>query len=240
MPLVLTPWELALRVVCAFIASALVGINRGERGRPAGLRTTILVGMAAAFSMLMCNAVLDTTGKTPSSFSVMDVMRLPLGVLSGVGFLGAGAILRKGRAVIGLTTAATLWFVTMMGFCFGTGLYLMGGVALFIALLVLWGLKKVEDRLQTDRRGNLVVTTEQMGFDERELQSLFARDGFRVVSSGVNAEGFPRTVKLTFELRWSATGREDSHPAFIDDLIQRPEIKGVDWAPQRLVEKSED
>ena len=60
-------------------------------------------------------------GKTSSSFAVMDLMRLPLGILSGMGFIGAGAIVRKDSLVHGLTTAATLWFVTGLGLCFGGG-----------------------------------------------------------------------------------------------------------------------
>jgi putative Mg2+ transporter-C (MgtC) family protein len=58
-------------------------------------------------------------GKTPYSFVSMDVMRLPLGILTGMGFIGAGAIPHKGNMVLGVATAATLWFTTLMGFCFG-------------------------------------------------------------------------------------------------------------------------
>jgi putative Mg2+ transporter-C (MgtC) family protein len=72
--------------------------------------------------MLQVNLLLPMQGKTSSSFAVMDLMRLPLGILSGMGFIGAGAIVRKDSLVHGLTTAATLWFVTGLGLCFGGGL----------------------------------------------------------------------------------------------------------------------
>lgn len=238
MPVILTPGDLALRVVAAFVAAALVGINRGERGRAAGLRTTILVSMAAAFAMLLCNALLNTSGKTNSFFTTMDVMRLPLGVLTGVGFLGAGAIMRKGRAVVGLTTAATLWFVTLMGFCFGAGMYLLGAIALAIALFVLWCLRYLERHLREDRRGTLFVTAD--GRESEGFFDLLKRDGYTVAASGFQAEGSPRRIRFTYELLWRASGRQADKPRFLDELLARPGVHGVEWSPQSLIEQTED
>jgi len=81
-----------------------------------GLRTTLLVCLAAAISMVSVNLFLATAGKPSDSFVVLDLMRLPLGILTGMGFIGGGAILRRDGLVVGVTTAATLWFVTVMGF----------------------------------------------------------------------------------------------------------------------------
>ena len=86
-------------------------------------------------------------------------MRLPLGILSGMGFIGAGAILRKGDMVLGVTTAATLWMATMLGLCFGTGKILLGAIGLLITLLTLWGLKVVERHLSQEQKGSLCVVT---------------------------------------------------------------------------------
>ena len=71
--------------------------------------------------MLQADQLLDVGGKTATSFSVLDLMRLPLGVLSGIGFIGAGVILRHGGGLTGVTTAASLWFVTIEGLCLGGG-----------------------------------------------------------------------------------------------------------------------
>jgi putative Mg2+ transporter-C (MgtC) family protein len=71
--------------------------------------------------MLQANLLMYSVGKTPDSFVVLDLMRLPLGILSGVGFVGAGAILRRDNLVVGVTTAATMWFVIVMGLGFGGG-----------------------------------------------------------------------------------------------------------------------
>ncbi len=88
--------EVAMRLAAAVVAGGLVGFNREEHGRAAGLCTMILVCTAAAISMLQVNLLLATAGRPDDSFIMMDLMRLPLGILSGMGFIGAGAILRRG------------------------------------------------------------------------------------------------------------------------------------------------
>jgi putative Mg2+ transporter-C (MgtC) family protein len=82
------------------VAGALMGFNRGVRGHAAGLRTTILVTLAASVAMIQANILLSLGGKDSGSFAVMDLMRLPLGILTGVGFLGGGAILRKAARLL--------------------------------------------------------------------------------------------------------------------------------------------
>ncbi len=95
MPLHITASQIAVRLLLASIASLLLGLNRDEHGRPAGMRTTMLVTLAATLAMLEVNILLSMDGKPSNSFISLDVMRLPLGVLSGIGFIGAGTILKK-------------------------------------------------------------------------------------------------------------------------------------------------
>lgn len=240
MPVVLTPADVALRVLAAFVAAALVGLNRGERGRAAGLRTTILVFMAAAFAMLLCNALLNTTGRSSTFFTQMDVMRLPLGVLTGIGFLGAGTIMRKGRSVAGLTTAATLWFVTVMGLCFGAGSYLLGVTALATAFACLWALKHLEHRLKTDQHASLVICVEESGPTDVELRALLQQNGYRIVATGLHADREARVSKHTYELLWRSKGHDRVTPTFIEELAHKPGLKMLEWTPQSLVEQSDD
>ncbi|HMF53479.1 MAG TPA: MgtC/SapB family protein, partial [Edaphobacter sp.] len=93
MPVALTWEQIALRILLAAVASFLIGYNRDERGKALGIRTTMLVCLAATLAMVQANQLMNTTGKTPDSFIMLDLMRLPLGILSGIGFIGAGAIL---------------------------------------------------------------------------------------------------------------------------------------------------
>jgi putative Mg2+ transporter-C (MgtC) family protein len=95
MPLNPTWTDIAIRLALTMLAGAIIGFNRGARGHAAGFRTTILVALAASVAMIQANILLSLGGKTADSFSVMDLMRLPLGILTGVGFIGGGAIVRK-------------------------------------------------------------------------------------------------------------------------------------------------
>lgn len=136
--------DIVLRIVLTMLAGVVIGFNREERGRAAGFRTTILVGLAASVAMIQANLLLPVSGKTPSSFAVLDLMRLPLGILTGVGFIGGGAILKKGRLVTGVTTAATLWVTTVIGLCIGGGQIALGMVATLLTVATLWALKWVD------------------------------------------------------------------------------------------------
>ena len=89
MPMHLDWTEVVLRLALTVLAGGLIGLNRGEHSRAAGLRTTILVCLAASVSMIQANLLLATAGKAADSFIVLDLMRLPSGILSGMGFIGA-------------------------------------------------------------------------------------------------------------------------------------------------------
>src|SRR4029077_18327388 len=107
---------------------------------------------------IQTNLLLATSGKPSNSFVTLDLMRLPLGILSGMGFIGAGTILRRDNLVQGVTTAATLWFVTVIGLCLGGGQLVLGSTALGLGLVGLWGLKWVEEQLPQDRYSTLTLT----------------------------------------------------------------------------------
>jgi putative Mg2+ transporter-C (MgtC) family protein len=87
MPLNPSLSEIALRLLLTMVAGATIGFNREAKGHAAGLRTTMLVGLAASVAMIQANLLLPVAGKTNASFAVMDLMRLPLGILTGVGSL---------------------------------------------------------------------------------------------------------------------------------------------------------
>jgi putative Mg2+ transporter-C (MgtC) family protein len=123
-------------------------------------------------------------------------MRLPLGILSGMGFIGAGAILRKGSLVRGLTTAATLWFVTVLGLCFGGGQRALGLAVLALGVLILEGLKSLESRWKQDRHATLSLTVEGDGLTEDELTVTLQADGYEVRPWTVAYLDTPATLYL--------------------------------------------
>jgi putative Mg2+ transporter-C (MgtC) family protein len=161
---VIADWQpIALRLFLAVAAGFVIGFNRGEHGEPAGLRTTILVCLAAAISMMQANLLLTTAGRPPDSYVIFDLMRFPLGILTGVGFIGAGAIFRQDNLLRGVTTAATLWFVTVIGLCIGGGQIGLGISGTAIGIAVLWSLKALEDHLSQDKTALLTVVQSPQG-----------------------------------------------------------------------------
>src|SRR5438093_11634405 len=155
MPTELDWFDIALRLALTVAGGAALGIDRSERGRPAGLRTVLLVCLAASLAMLLANRLIITSGKPVDSFVQLDRIRLPLGILTGVGFIGAGTILRREDVVLGVTTAATLWFASVVGLCFGGGQFGLGIAGVGLGILVLSGLRRVEGWLPQDHRAAL-------------------------------------------------------------------------------------
>jgi putative Mg2+ transporter-C (MgtC) family protein len=201
--------DLLLRLVLALAAAALIGRERGANGHAAGLRTTMLVALAAALATALADALLTTRGKTPSDFSTMDVMRLPLGILTGVGFLGAGAILKKGKLVLGLTTAATLWAVTVIGIVFGAGQYGLGLAATVLCFGALYGLKFLDARLAQQHEGTLTLVTAGREVPRGWSEVLGgARCRVTLLRRGFDAE----TVRLTSAYRLSWDGPRGVEP----------------------------
>ena len=222
--------QIALRLLLTVIAGALLGINRSERGRPAGLRTTLLVCLAASIAMIEANLLLVTQGKGPSSFVVMDTMRFPLGILTGMGFIGAGAVMRRGGLIIGVTTAATLWFATVVGLCIGGGQIILGMSSAIIGLLVLWSLQRLEHWLDRERLGSLSITMQQGSLPDEELRSTLNAAGVRIRSWSVcyAAQSHTRTVEC--EVSWKRGIKSDSAPPlFLEAFAHHEGLLEIAW-----------
>ncbi len=232
MPLTLSWHDILIRVAWTVLAGFLIGIDRGEHRRPAGLRTTLLVCLAASLSMIQVNLLLATAGKAPNSFVVLDLMRLPLGILSGMGFIGAGAIIHRKDLVIGVTTAATLWFVTVVGLCFGGGQISLGAIALVLGLIILRSLKWVEKRLQRDRRASLLVLADSFGITDRDVSSLVKTAGGKVVSYSFASLNRTKQSKLRFEVEWRERHGDPEAPSFVTELAKRSDVQRVEWRPK--------
>ena len=228
-------WQnIVIRLVLSVVAGAVIGINRGQRGRPAGMRTTLLVCLAAAIAMVQANLLLNSTGKWPDSFVVMDVMRFPLGILSGMGFIGAGTILRRENMVVGITTAATLWFVTVMGLCFGGGQIVLGLAAMVLGIGVLWGLEYVERLMKEDDRSILEVTVLSNGPADDEIRSIIEQTGCRVMAWGVEFVNARRQREIRCQVRWKRGSTETIPPQFVARLSELPGVARLKWEPQGL------
>ncbi|MCD6061512.1 MAG: transport ATPase [Moraxellaceae bacterium] len=136
-----THLDLLLRLGSAAFCGAVLGLNRGIKQKPAGLRTHALVALGAAYAAWM---VITLSGRDPASIS-----RIMQGAMTGVGFLGAGVIMRneaEGR-VEGLTTAASIWMATILGLGCGAGLYVDSALTMLVVLLVLLVSARMQERM---------------------------------------------------------------------------------------------
>jgi putative Mg2+ transporter-C (MgtC) family protein len=220
--------DLSIRLALAIVAGLLTGLNRSEYGHPVGLRTTLLVCVAAAVAMIQVNLLLNTTGKTTDSFITNDLMRLPLGILSGMGFIGAGAILRRGKTVQGVTTAATLWIVTVIGLCLGGGQIVLGLAALGITLATLAGLKVLEARLKQRHHAMLTVTFEDKPTLRQIIMDGLATEGFKPLIQTVKAAAEGDRLPI-FSVSWWAPGEDRRTPDCLDVLAKTDGVRVIEW-----------
>jgi putative Mg2+ transporter-C (MgtC) family protein len=209
MPLEPSWSDIAIRLALTMLAGAIIGLNRGARGQAAGFRTTILVGLAASVAMIQANILLPLSGKTPESFAQMDLMRLPLGILTGVGFIGGGAILKKGDLVAGVTTAATLWVMTVIGLCLGGGQLILGITTTILAVITLWALRWIDLVIPRAHRARLTVTCPAQWSVVEELPKLIRSMQYRARFLEQRPSRDPEKMDYSFELSWNRPERDD-------------------------------
>jgi putative Mg2+ transporter-C (MgtC) family protein len=231
MPLTLSWEQIAFRILLASIASLLIGLNRDEKGHPAGIRTTMLVCLAATLAQLQANMLLPTAGKTLSSFSVLDLERLPLGILSGIGFIGAGVIVKRDNNIVsGVTTAATIWFVSVLGLLFGGGQLWLGSAATVIAIVVLWLVKPLEKRIPRDHTASLCLTLAPDGPTEDELRCRIQESGCKFTRWQPTYDPPSTLAALDCTVTWRERPVREPHtPASVSALRNLPGIRSIIW-----------
>ena len=160
--------SLIARIAAGAALGAVIGYERHRHGRPAGLRTHLLVAMAAATFMVVSSQFVYYQGYGKDDLVNVDASRIAASVVSGIGFLAGGSILRSGATVQGLTTAAGLWLVTAVGLCTGSGMYLEAAVVTALGGMALTTLRRFEDKDDRSirRRITLVLGEDAPGVSE--------------------------------------------------------------------------
>jgi putative Mg2+ transporter-C (MgtC) family protein len=217
--------DIAVRLLLTVAAAAVIGIDREARGHAAGLRTTILVALAASVAMIQANILLAASGKTATSFSDMDVLRLPLGILTGVGFIGGGAILRRGDMMSGVTTAATLWIATVIGLCMGGGQIALGWTATAVAFATLSILKSIDDRIPRVHRARMTVESSGAAAIP-DLASVVGEEyATRFIEQRRGDDGAWHSV---FEVRWRAKSAKAPSVELLSRVDQRFPVRAFE------------
>lgn len=231
----LTWVDVAIRLGLATLAGVLVGYNREARSQAAGLRTTTLVCVAACLSLVLANLMIQRPLEVSDDILRMDVMRLPLGVLTGIGFIGAGAIVRRDDVVVGVATAATLWFMTMVGLVFGAGELVLGSAVTLVGLLALWVLEWADLTIHRRFRAILHICAEPERFAEDELRQILDANRQKIIAWGVTYRDGGESYEARAELEWRGRTRDRAHaPAYLQTLAGHHGVRQVDWTPEPI------
>ncbi len=205
--------EIFLRILLAAVLGAAVGYERERRGQPAGLRTHTILSIGSALAMTLSINL---------AFPNNDPARLAAQVVSGIGFLGAGAILRYGTSVKGLTTATSLWTMAVVGLATGAGLYLVSAGTTVLLLIVLVWMDALEKRFIHQVLNLTVVVT--AGIRKgllRDLKKVLGELPRAITSTTFIKDVEQDLVTITFRVKTTNADRTD------DLTDEMSDIKGV-------------
>lgn len=225
----LTFSDIVLRVIAATFAGALVGLERESHGRPAGLRTTILACVASTVAMLVSEAFYLGSVAHGGNWHP-DPGRISAGVLTGIGFLGAGTIFRHTNFIRGVTTAASLWFVTILGLAFGAGLFGLGFLGVCVALGTLFALPTLEKHIPSDRYATLTVMAELDALTEQQLQERLTALGLKVKRMDLNYDLAAKQKTITCELKMRQTPSAEVSRETLASLSACPGVLQIKWS----------
>jgi putative Mg2+ transporter-C (MgtC) family protein len=225
----ITTTDLLLRLLMATAIGGLIGIEREFHGRPAGLRTHILVCLAACILMSgaeMFQALYSVEGA--ESVYRIDPGRVAAGVVTGIGFLGAGAIIRSHDIIRGLTTAACIWFVAALGIIAGYGLFLPAGVAAVTGFLVLTLLDPITRGIPQVHYDTLHITSEKGTAEDIEngCRGILASYPIIVQNTEIHADRTTGERRLVLYVR--VKGVKNKHEV-VKKLLDHPGVLKVSW-----------
>jgi putative Mg2+ transporter-C (MgtC) family protein len=225
------PTEIAIRLLIALILGAVIGSDRQRRDHPAGLRTHILVSLASATFLLISTQLPFYQHFDDDEAFRFDPSRIAAGIVMGMGFLGAGSIIRSGKGIRGLTTAASLWLVAALGMAAGAGMYLLAGLSTAIALFVLTVLRRLEKGRHRKTDHLVTILLKGTGIDRNDLLRRLGLKPADIKWVTVASHVPRQTTRMTFEVTLDSArdldpllGRLAEVPSVILIRTERPWI----------------
>ncbi|MBN2982924.1 MgtC/SapB family protein [Cohnella algarum] len=222
--------DLAIRMILAAALGGLIGIEREWSNHAAGFRTHILVCLGSATIMLMSLYGFSQFVNEPNV--QVDPARLAAQVISGIGFLGAGAILRNGDVIKGLTTAASIWTVAAIGLCVGAGFFTGALICTFLVLVSLYMLNKWEKRLLRHRRFcSVEITFSNDHGSLGAIASVFMERRMQISALKINpvsgGTGNERELRLEIKLK---SVRQDALVEAVEEIGMLDFVKKIETA----------
>ncbi len=222
----MTEWDVVVRSLVALIAGGAIGLERSFHGRAAGLRTYALVCFGSA--LLVAASQYEVFANTHGGGEVTRVIQ---GIVTGIGFLGAGVIVKEGFSVRGLTTSASIWVASAIGIVIGIGSHLSGAVASVATLIALATLRRLEDRLPSQSFVHVEVEFERArAIDEAAFRDLVRRHGFAMREMSYRLHGSPPLVQYRTVI-WSS--RPDNVSALQRTLLEMQAVAHFRLSPSR-------
>jgi putative Mg2+ transporter-C (MgtC) family protein len=225
------PLEPMIRLVLAASLGGLVGLEREIRGRQAGFRTNLLVALGCALIMIVSISFAYHPWPHSPQFNVnVDPARIAYSVMVGIGFLGAGVIIKQGGEIRGLTTAAGLWCVAAIGLASGAGLYLIALIASVLVLTALWFLNYVEKFLPKVRYR--IVTLRRPwrpGIIHETVKLIEAHEHLNVHDVSFHRQNDLSIVEIRLRVAFAS---KKQYYAFEQDLDHRPDCQIVSAASE--------
>ena len=219
--------EMAFRMAAALVAGGLIGLERSHRGRPAGFRTHALVCLSSTLLMLVTAYESHWFPRDSAARVILDPTRMAQGIMTGIGFLGAGAIIKDGLSVRGLTTAASIWITAAIGILTGVGFYFAALVGTVLTLGTLSTFRWIEARLPTETYSLFMVRfAREAAMAEPALRSLVQAHGFSLYNLSYRLHGDAGQLEYRMVLRTMDAGNArmlaeklKSDPAVLDFRI---------------------
>ncbi len=181
-----------IRIGVALLLGGVVGIERDIHGRAAGLRTHMLVSVGSALFTLVSITMAEANGR------VGDPGRIAAQVVSGIGFLGAGTILKSGFSVRGLTTAACMWLVAAIGMACAAGFLIQAVIVAFGVLLVLLTAKRLENRLHRLFSLKITIVTSCADIPEKMREFIVDHRGITIMSTDMSFDASSDSYTTSF------------------------------------------
>jgi putative Mg2+ transporter-C (MgtC) family protein len=220
----MAPSEIILKLLLGTLLGGIIGFERQTHGRPAGFRTQLLVCVSCVLLMIISEGYYLQSGQI--GIMRIDPTRIAAGAMTGVGFLGAGVILKTGASVQGLTTAACVWIVAAIGLALGAGQYVAGITGFAITFVSLWFLRLLETRMPRTVYKFVTLITDSTG-DEKTIREVFEEKGFTVTKMDYVIQ-FPekeRTFVFTVAGKHSSPIRQVLETLSGLSFVRRLEIK---------------
>jgi putative Mg2+ transporter-C (MgtC) family protein len=214
--------DVVWRILMALLCGGIIGYEREYKNRPAGLRTHMLVCIGAALVMIISQFIYEKY--TPGT---NDPARLGAQVISGIGFLGAGTIIRERFSVKGLTTAATLWVVACIGLAIGSGYYIIAGIATLVIFLSLIIFRKLENFLKIkENKAKLRITVQYSKEIEKTVRNELIGKGYKVKNMKFAKSRDLSTVMLSYDI--ASPNNSGNWESLCESLYNNPLVLRAD------------